>query len=142
MKNPKWLTIVFILLLVAIVFAADSRRMPVFVADLYSFPNGDKVGHFVLMGLLSLLVNLTVLSGPGRRTLRRAITASLVVAGVVALEEFSQRFFPSRNSSWADLASSLAGIAVFGALAWFFVERKKGFSPPADPVKPEERNKS
>ncbi|MGD0004821.1 MAG: VanZ family protein [Anaerolineaceae bacterium] len=141
MKNPKWLTIVFILLLMAIVFAADSRRLPVFVADLYSFPNGDKVGHFVLMGLLSLLVNLTVLSGPGRRTPRRAVTASLVVAGMVALEEFSQRFFPSRNSSWADLAASLAGIVVFGALAWFFVERKKGFPHPADPAKPTERNK-
>jgi polysaccharide biosynthesis protein VpsQ len=125
MKNVKWLTILFILLLAAIVFAADSRQMPGFVAGLYDFPNGDKVGHFVLMGLLSLLVNLGVLSGPGRRTLRRAITASLVVAGVVALEEFSQQFFPGRNSSWADLASSLAGIIVFGGLAWFLTERKR-----------------
>ena len=125
MKKVKWLTILFILLLAAIVFAADSRRMPGFVAGLYDFPNGDKVGHFVLMGFLSLLVTLGVLSGPGRRTLRRAITASLVVAGVVALEEFSQHFFPGRNSSWADLASSLAGIIVFGGLAWFLVERKK-----------------
>ena len=98
MKNVKWLTVLFILLLAAIVFAADSGRMPGFVAGLYDFPNGDKVGHFVLMGLLSLMVNLGVLSGPGRRTLRRAITASLVVAGVVALEEFSQRFFLTRNS--------------------------------------------
>ena len=125
MKNVKWLTVLFILLLAAIVFAADSGRMPGFVAGLYDFPNGDKVGHFVLMGLLSLLVNLGVLSGPGRRTLRRAITASLVVAGVVALEEFSQRFFLTRNSSWGDFASSLAGIIVFGGLAWFLVERKK-----------------
>ena len=125
MKKVKWLTILFILLLAAIVFAADSHRMPGFVAGLYDFPNGDKVGHFVLMGFLSLLVNLGVLSGPGRRTLRRAITASLVVAGVVALEEFSQQFFPGRNSSWADLASSLAGIIVFGGLAWFLLERKK-----------------
>jgi VanZ family protein len=78
------------------------------------------------MGLLSLLVNLVVLSGPGRRTLRRVVTTSLVVAGVVAVEEFSQRFFPERNSSWADLASSLAGIVVFGALAWFLTERKRG----------------
>jgi polysaccharide biosynthesis protein VpsQ len=127
MKNLKWVTILFILLLAAIVVAADSRRMPAFVAALYDFPNGDKVGHFVLMGLFSLLVNLGVLSGPGRRTLRRVITASLLVTGVVALEEFSQRFFPSRNSSWGDLAASLAGIIVFGGLAWFLVERKKGF---------------
>jgi len=126
MKNVKWVTILFILLLVAIVFAADSRQMPAFVARLYDFPNGDKVGHFVLMGTLSLLVNLVVLAGPGRRTLPRAIRASLVVAGAVALEEFSQRFFPGRNSSWADLAASLAGIIVFGGLAWFLVERKKG----------------
>jgi len=133
MKNLKWLTILFIVLLGAIIFAADRHDMPAFVAVLYDFPNGDKVGHFILMGLLSLLVNMTVLSGQGRRTPRRAITASLVVAGVVALEEFSQRFFPGRNSSWADLASSLAGIVVFGGLAWFLVERRKGFSQPAGP---------
>ncbi len=125
MKNVRWFTILFILLLAAIVFAADSGKVPGFLAGLYDFPNGDKAGHFVLMGLLSLLVNLTVLSGPGRRTLRRAVTASLVVSGVVAIEEFSQHFFPGRNSSWVDLASSLAGIIVFGGLAWFLVERKK-----------------
>ena len=136
MKNVKWLTILFVLLLATIMFAADSGKIPGFVAGLYDFPNGDKVGHFVLMGLLSLLVNLSVLSGPGRRTMRRAITASLVVAGLVALEEFSQKFFPGRNSSWADLASSLAGIVVFGALAWFLVERKKGFYSPDHPEKP------
>jgi hypothetical protein len=135
MKNVKWLTILFILLLAAIVFAADSRRMPAFVAGLYDFPNGDKVGHFVLMGLLSLLVNMSVLSGTGKRTMRRVITASLAVAGLVALEEFSQQFFPGRNSSWADLASSLAGIIVFGALAWFLVERKRGFSTLDGPEK-------
>jgi VanZ family protein len=125
MKNVKWFTVLFILLLVAIVFAADRGVIPGFVAGLYDFPNGDKVGHFVLMGLLSLLVNLVVLSGPGRRTLRRVITASLVVSGVVAVEEFSQQFFPGRNSSWADLASSLAGILVFSGLAWFLIERKR-----------------
>ena len=141
MKNLKWFTILFVLLLVLIVIAADSRRMPIFVTALYDFPNGDKVGHFVLMGLLSLLVNLGVLSGTGRRTLRRAITTSLVVAGLVALEEFSQQFFPGRNSSWADLASSLAGIAVFGGLAWFLVERKREQSPPGGSDKPEAGNR-
>jgi VanZ family protein len=140
MKNVKWFTILFILVLAVIVFAADSGKMPGFIAVLYDFPNGDKVGHFVLMGFLSLLVNLVVLSGPGRRTLRRAITASLVVAGVVALEEFSQRFFPRRNSSWGDLASSLAGIIVFGGLAWFLVERKKWGSQMDDSNKPEGSN--
>ena len=34
MKNLKWVTILFILLLAAIVVAADSRRMPAFVAAL------------------------------------------------------------------------------------------------------------
>lgn len=135
MKNMKWLTGVFILLLVAIVVAADRGRLPAFVGVLYNFPNGDKVGHFVLMGLLSLLVNLGVLSGAGKRTGRRAITASLVVAGLVTLEEISQEFFPSRNASWVDLAFSLAGIAVFGGLAWFLVEKKKSFSSPGGPTK-------
>jgi polysaccharide biosynthesis protein VpsQ len=140
MKNFKWLTFVFILLLVVIVVAADRGKLPAFVGVLYNFPNGDKVGHFTLMGLLSLLVNLGMLSGAGKRTVRRALTASLVVAGLVTLEEISQKFFPSRNASWVDLAFSLAGIAVFGALAWFLVERKKSFSPPGGPAKPEGRN--
>ncbi len=124
MKSLKWPTLLFIILLVLIVIAADRGSLPGFLVALYAFPYGDKTGHFVLTGLLSLLVNLSVLSGPGRRTIRRVIIASLLVAGVVALEEFSQNLFPSRHASWSDLASSLAGIAVFGALAWFLVEKK------------------
>ncbi len=47
------------LAILLIVILADTRRLG-FLGVIYDFPNGDKVGHFLLFGLLSLLVNLAV----------------------------------------------------------------------------------
>ena len=50
----------FFLFIIVIVVLADQGRLPGFVTVLVDFPNGDKVGHFLLMGGLSLLVNLAL----------------------------------------------------------------------------------
>jgi hypothetical protein len=56
----KWIALCFILVILVIVLLADLGIIPGFLAGLYNFPNGDKVGHFLLMGILALLVVLSV----------------------------------------------------------------------------------
>jgi len=97
--------------LVRIILAADSGQLPKVITFLYAFPNGDKVGHFLLMGCTAFCVALA---------LPRAwkIRGLILLAGAIALEEFSQQFFNHRSSSWLDLGCSLAGVIVFGFLSY------------------------
>jgi len=121
MKRNQWLfftTLLFLVFLTGIVIAADQGKLPVFIADVYNYPNGDKAGHFFLMGILSLLAIRMMLARNPAGSWRLAAFTGLVVAILAALEEFSQRFFPYRHADWADLASSLAGIAVLGTIGW------------------------
>ena len=108
----------FFLFIAFIVVLADQGRLPGFVTVLVDFPNGDKVGHFLLMGGLSLLVNLAQPASSGRRH----ILAILLVALLVALEEASQSWFGTRHPDLADLAASLAGILFLGGLGWWLTE--------------------
>ena len=115
----KWLAIFFGLFIIAIVILADTRHLGS-LYTIYNFPFGDKVGHFFLFGLLSLVVNLSVLeseSGLQPEFQRKAVKTSLILALFVGLEEFSQRWFPARTSDLFDLSASYLGIAFFAFIA-------------------------
>ena len=115
----KWLAISFGLFIIAIVILADTRHLG-FLYVIYNFPFGDKVGHFFLFGLFSLVVNLSVLgsaSGLQPELQRKAVKTSLILALFVGLEEFSQRWFPARTSDFSDLSASYLGIAFFAFIA-------------------------
>jgi VanZ family protein len=120
----KWLTVIFILFIIAIVIMADAGRLPAAFTALYEFRNGDKVAHFLLMGLLNFLVVMSYTLRRGTNLSRTSLICSLVVAVLVAIEEGSQLFFPSRKASWGDLLSSYAGIISFGCLAFWIRNRK------------------
>lgn len=121
----------YIIGLGTLVLLADQGQLERFITIHKYIPFGDKVGHFFLMGTLSLLVNLVL----GARTLAlpwwRIQVGSLLVFAVVLLEECSQLLFPHRSFSLADLASDLAGIWVFGWFAgWLCRKRNPGNAPP------------
>ncbi len=84
----------------------------------YDFPNGDKIGHFVLFGLLSFVVNLSVFEArPSTDKQRLAVVTSLILMVFIGLEEYSQRFFPKRSSDFFDFLASCAGVLFFAWLA-------------------------
>ena len=118
----KWLllvTLLFSFLIVAIVVGADIGRFPSLLQPFYDFPGGDKVGHFILFGILSFLLNKSALAFfPQRAPTRLVLTVSLLLAIVIGLEEWSQSLFPSRTMSLIDLLASYAGVTVFALLAW------------------------
>ena len=86
-------------------------------------PGRDKTGHFLLMGGFA---GVSVLAFSGRRLAERRLSALAVMAGValvVVLEETVQLWLPNRTFSGVDLASSLSGVASFGAIAAFWRAR-------------------
>lgn len=86
--------------------------------ELHTFPLADKIGHFVLFGMLNfLVVRSTQESHSARRRLRAAASPSLLVLAVASLEEWSQRYIAGRTFSMLDVLASAAGIAGFGIAA-------------------------
>ncbi|MFL7868744.1 MAG: VanZ family protein [Anaerolineales bacterium] len=119
----KWLllaTLLFSILIVAIVIGADTNHFPSLLQPLYDFPGGDKAGHFILFGILSFLLNKSALVlFPKRTPARLVLTVSLLLSIVIGLEEWSQSLFPSRTMSLIDLGASYMGVLVFALLAYW-----------------------
>ncbi len=103
---------------------ADTRNLgPLMMA--YDFPYGDKIGHIVLYGTLTLLVNLAVYQLRGRSSTRSVLTVSGVMLMLVSLEELSQLMFPARTVDWLDLAASYIGVSYFACLSLFIIEWRR-----------------
>jgi hypothetical protein len=113
----KYIAILFTLFIVLIIVLADAGRLSI-LAFINSIPYADKVGHFVLYGILTLLVDLTVLGGRLKTTPKLIVIQwGLILALLIGLEEFSQRYFQSRHSDIVDLTASYAGVIFFSWLA-------------------------
>jgi polysaccharide biosynthesis protein VpsQ len=113
----KWLTILFALFLILIIVLADLGKLGIF-RFVYDIPFGDKAGHFILFGVLTLLINLAFFrSLPLQGRKRVAVITGLILALLIGLEEFSQRDFPNRTFSLGDLTASYLGVIFFSWLA-------------------------
>ncbi len=107
-QRPRWAwwlwpqTSVIILATVAAYLGLTHMRV-------LTFPGADKVLHFTLYGLFSLL-----LVGWFARYQARSVV--LILAALATAEEFSQALSPVRTFDLGDLACTLGGIFLFG---WF-----------------------
>ena len=130
LRIASWLTLVYVALLVAIIAAANRGVLP--LTFLLRHPGSDKLGHFLFMGLLSLLVNMS-LGGlcPHRFTVPRGC---LGLSLLVGLEELTQLWLRHRAFEWADLVADVAGIVAFGALAGVCLARKTSRREEATPA--------
>src|SRR5512142_2587555 len=102
MKWLTWLTILFTLFIILIIVLADLGRLGI-LNYINRIPYADKAGHFILYGILALLINLTLFrSFPSRSRIRVAVVSGLILALLIGLEEFSQRNFATRTFSLGD----------------------------------------
>lgn len=118
----KILTVVYILILAGIIVIADLNGTGYF-RFVHYIPYGDKVGHFCLMGMLSFLVNLVLRARTVSLWKFDYLLGSLIVAAIVLVEEFSQKFVGGRTFDFGDLLFDFAGIIVFGEAARFICRR-------------------
>ncbi|MBI3152234.1 MAG: VanZ family protein [Chloroflexi bacterium] len=111
----KWLAILFTIFIVSIIILADNGSLPPFIRSMYDFPNGDKLGHFILFGLLNFFVTRAFLSAlPSKSRSGVTLSVALTLALGIALEEWSQQFFSSRTFDLVDLLASYLGLIVGG----------------------------
>lgn len=113
----KRLAFLFGLFIVAIIILADLGMLDI-VGFVNRIPYGDKAGHFILYGILTLLIDLALMRSlpfPRRRLL--VFRVAFILALLIGLEEFSQRYFPNRSFDLIDLAFSYLGVFFFSWVA-------------------------
>jgi len=122
----KYIAVVFFVFVIAVIVLADHGSLPHSVRALYDFPNGDKVGHFFLFGVLTFFLTRAFLSSfPSKPRGWVALSIGLILALFIALEEWSQQLFPTRTFDLLDLLASYAGIVAFALLAVYWGKQIK-----------------
>lgn len=117
----RWFTLIWAVLVAVIIWMADQHGPQHAFAWLYYVPGGDKLGHWLLIGGLAFLLNLSLQCRCFTWAGRRWLLGSAVVLGLAALEEASQIFLPSRTADWGDFAADLLGIWMLGGCARLFL---------------------
>jgi len=113
----KWLALLFGLLIVAIIVLADKGMLSV-LGVIMDIPYADKAGHFILYGILTLLVDLALFRSLPHLSRRLvALRSALILILVIGLEEFSQQYFPNRTFDLVDLTFSYLGVVFFSWVA-------------------------
>jgi VanZ family protein len=108
----KLLALAFFVFLLAVAYWADSGTMPAPLKFVSAFPNGDRVGHFVLYGILAYLVSAAFPSRWVRVGAWRLPLGAVLAAAMATLEELSQIFIPARTPDLVDSAAGYLGIFV------------------------------
>jgi polysaccharide biosynthesis protein VpsQ len=117
----KWLTILFGLFIILIIVLADMGRLSTLL--IMRIPYADKAGHFILYGILTLLINLTLFrslppgTSLGKRRIKLTVISGLILALLIGLEELSQQFFARRSFDLVDLTFSYLGVIFFSWVA-------------------------
>ena len=117
------LALLVIVVVIGISVLASLGYGPRFFGWVNRIPGRDATGHLVLMGMLSLFVNLGFSSHRigGRRLGVIGCTALVLLA--VTLEELVQILVPARDFSLRDLFSSYAGIGICSVAAAVVLSR-------------------
>jgi len=113
--------------LVAVILLRNYSAGSSFFRLFVSIPHYDRLGHFFLMGMLAFLAVITVTPLFPNRPLKSTIVTLIVVLTLIALEEYSQLYIPTRTFSLKDLACDLLGVACFGTIGHFWVLKTRRF---------------
>ena len=110
-------TVVYALAIAGIVWCASAGwYRPTFhwVLDIVS----DKLLHFALTGLLTLLLNLSFNLATVSKHSKWLLWGTSLMLLLATLEEISQYWLSNRTFDLGDLACNYLGILIIGHLAW------------------------
>jgi len=118
----KWLAILFMLFIILIIILADTGNLGI-LYKINRIPYADKAGHFILYGILILLIDLALFRSPlALSRMWVAVISGLILALFIGLEEISQQYFADRTFSLMDLSASYLGVIVF---SWLAIKTKR-----------------
>ena len=120
----KRLTIAYVLILGAIILLVNWGIGQPLVHWAALVPGGDKTIHFLLIGLLSFMANMSL--GARRVSVGplSLLEGTLLVGAAVTLEELSQLLLRWRDFSLLDLLANYLGAFLAGRLALLVVRHR------------------
>ena len=123
-----------LLVIAAVTISADLRILPLQLVT--AVPYYDKVGHFILYGLLGFLLHIVL----RYRTLKIGRVsvpyALLIIAALAMLDEFQQSFMPARSFDATDFAADMIGVLFFIGIADYLHSRRIDGKPGPITIKP------
>ncbi|WP_178988097.1 VanZ family protein [Winogradskyella schleiferi] len=123
-KLLKGITIALVIFIFWIINKANKGAPNIFIEFSNSIYYGDKIGHFFIYGILTLLANL-VFKNRSVFWSKNVPLGTVLVSIFVIVEELSQVFFPRRSLDIIDLIADALGILCFTLSGNFLF--KKGF---------------
>ena len=103
--------VLYCIFIVAVLLVADLGLMPNISALLQGYSGLDKVGHFILVGILAWLLNSAFRLRQVNLGRLRIFVGTIVVVTVVTLEEVAQLWIHTRRFELIDLLAGYLGIA-------------------------------
>lgn len=123
LKKMDWIhgiTIGFALMLLAIIYMANTKTEFALFDLVRKLPLGDKMMHFLLIGTITLLVNLSLRLRIVKMFGIKILLGTVVIFCLTTLEECSQMFLPNRSFDLLDMSANILGIIVFSLFALLF----------------------
>lgn len=111
----KMLTAAFGVVILLIITAANAA--PELLHAFYRVPGGDKFAHFMLTGIMALLLNLSLQNRRFKWGQLSILCGSAAVMTFMTAEEFSQIWIATRSASFLDLMANISGITIIGSLS-------------------------
>jgi VanZ family protein len=106
----------FLGFIIWIIYLANTAQNSVFFELVASIPFGDKLGHFLLFGLLTLAANFVFKLKKITLFSINIYAGSVIVFFFALIEELSQHFIASRTLDANDFIADIIGIVVFSVL--------------------------
>ncbi len=82
----------FLAFFLYVIYSANQGTLPFFIRRLYMFPGGDKLGHFVLLGIASFFANQVLYPRYSLVFGKVFFIGTLILLVAITAEEISQMF--------------------------------------------------
>ena len=109
----KGAAISFTLFIFLIIYTADTGGTIIFTKMIRFLPYPDKWGHFILFGILTLLINMALQYKRVSIFNKTVYLGTIIIAVFAIIEELSQGLLATRSLEYLDLIADGFGIVLF-----------------------------
>ena len=120
----RLLTVIYSLAIAFVVWCASASWYKPAFAWVKTYAS-DKWLHFVLVGTMALLLNLSLNLAAVSRWSSWLLWGTFTMLLLATLEELSQQWLSNRTFDLSDLACNYLGILIIGHLPWLFRRNTK-----------------
>ena len=112
-----FLSIALFCFILWIIYLANTGESSVFFDLVKALPYGDKMGHLLIFGFLTLGANLSFKFQQLSVGIISVYWGTFLVIVFSLIEELSQHFIPTRTLDTLDILADVVGISVFTAIS-------------------------